>query len=562
MGIPTWKDELYFEYHRGVYTTQAKHKEANRRSEVATLDAEKLASFAWLNGDAYPSDALTESWKQITFNQFHDLAAGSGIAVIYRDAQKDYTQVFRSDREITEASLKTLATHLDTQVKGDVPILVYNSLAWPRSETVTLHVQTPEPAESVTIMDAKNKPLPTQVLSHDGPTNTFDLLVQVNDIPSLGYEVLHAVSGHANAPKQPLTADQDASTFTLSNARLKLTIDKQTGCITSLTDAAHTEYIAPHACGNQLQTFVDLPKEYDAWNVDPGTLDHFTPITALDSITLLEQNPLRNTIRIIRTWQKSKFTQDISLDAGADSVLVDNTIDWHETHVLLKAAFPLAATSRNATYEIPYGSIERPTTRDNSWEKAKFEVPALRWADLGDDHQGVSILNDSKYGYDALDNTLRLTLLRSPTWPDPNADRGVQRFRYAIYPHTGNWKQALTVRHGYELNDPIIATQLSPHTGAQPSEQSLISVENPNVTLTAVKKAEDANGLIFRMYEWAGTPGEVKLHVPHGATAAVESNLMEKPEGAPLPLDGDIVKVPIKPYEILTVLVSYTPKAN
>ncbi len=561
VGLPTWKDELYFEYHRGIFTSQAKHKEANRRSEVATLDAEKLASLAWLNGGPYPADALTESWKQITFNQFHDLAAGSGIAVIYRDAQKDYAQVFHSDREITEDSLKTLALRIDTHVKGDVPILLYNSLAWPRSETVKLHVQMPEQTDSVAIMDARNKPLATQVLGHDDATHAFDLLVHVEDIPALGYEVLHAVSGRSNTPKKPLSLDQDASSFTLSNSRLKLTLDKQSGCITSLTDAAHTEYIAPHACANQLQTFVDTPKQYDAWNIDPGTLDHNTPITALDSITVLEQSPLRNTVRIVRTWQSSKFTQDISLDAEADSILVDNTIDWHESHVLLKAAFPLAATGNHATYEIPYGSIERPTTRDNSWEKAQFEVPALRWADLGDDNHGVSILNDSKYGYDALDNTLRLTLLRSPTWPDPDADRGLQHFRYGIYPHTGSWKQAFTVRRGYELNDPLTATQVSSHTGFQPSEQSLVSIENPNVTLTAVKKAEDANGLIFRMYEWAGTPAEVKLHIPHGATAAVESNLMEKPEGAPLPLEGDLVKVPIKPYEILTVLVSYPQQA-
>jgi len=161
---------------------------------------------------------------------------------------------------------------------------------------------------------------------------------------------------------------------------------------------------------------------------------------------------LRAVIRVSRAWQNSKFVQDITLYAGADQVDVVNDIDWQETHVLLKAAFPLAATSGQATYEIPFGSIERSTTRNNSWEKAQFEVPAQRWADLGDGQHGFSLINESKFGYDDQGNVLRLTLLRSPIWPDPEADRGHHHFRYALYPHAGDWKQALTLRHGYEYN--------------------------------------------------------------------------------------------------------------
>jgi alpha-mannosidase len=184
----------------------------------------------------------------------------------------------------------------------------------------------------------------------------------------------------------------------------------------------------------------------------------------------------------------------------------------------------------------------------------------MRWADLGDDKQGLSILNDSKYGYDAAGNTLRITLLRSPTWPDPEADRGHQHFVYALYPHTGTWKQAQTVHRGYELNDPLKAEQVFPHTGTLPAEHSWASIENPNVTLTAIKKAEDSDALVFRMYEWAGTPTDVKLHIPPGAAYAIETNLMEKPEGVHLTLSGDVVTVPIKPYEILTIEAVYPTK--
>ncbi|HEX3373999.1 MAG TPA: glycoside hydrolase family 38 C-terminal domain-containing protein [Edaphobacter sp.] len=569
LGLPTWNDELYFEYHRGVFTTQAAHKRNMRTSEVATLDAEKLASLAWLNGRPYPADQLTENWKKITFNQFHDLAAGSGIGVIYKDAQKDYTEVFHTDHEITDASLNALSTHIDTtdsKNQNSVPIFVFNPMAWRRNELVETTVQRPAAADSLEIQDSGHHLVPLQVLSHDATTNTFKVLMHVNEVPALGYTVLHALGEHglggvlfSGGPK----LDEGPATITLSNEHLKLTISKKTGCITSLIDLkTNTEALAPNACGNQLQTFKDTPKQYDAWNIDPGTLDHMTPITNIDSVTVLTDGPLRKTIRVTRTWQSSHFIQDISLDAYADTVVVNNDIDWHETHVLLKAAFPLAATGPKATYEIPYGSIERTTTSNNSWEKAKFEVPAMRWADLGDAKQGLSILNDSKYGYDAAGNTLRITLLRSATWPDEVADKGRQQFTYALYPHAGTWKQALTVRRGYELNDPLTAQQVFPHTGTLPAEHSWASIENPNVTLTAIKKAEDSDALIFRMYEWAGTPTDVKLHIPPGATSATETNLMEKPEGAALNLTGDTITVPIKPYEILTIQATYPHNAT
>jgi len=569
IGLPTWNDELYFEYHRGVFTTQAAHKRNMRTSEVATLDAEKLASLAWLDGKPYPADQLTENWKKITFNQFHDLAAGSGIGVIYKDAQKDYTEVFHSDKEITDNALKTVAAHIDTQVKTGVPILITNSEAWPRWDTVEFSVQMPDTTGGVEL-DARDSAQHvlaefSQVISHDSATHTFQMLARV-EVPAMGYAVLNAVPLKGGVdPGEGASIIEDSSSFTLWDPEIAVVINKKTGCMTSLkagkpgpAGKPETEFFPANACGNQLQTFKDTPKQYDAWNIDPGTLDGtMTPITTLDSIAITDNGPLRKTIRITRTWQSSKFIQDISLDAGADTIVIDNDIDWHETHVLLKAAFPLAATGPKATYEIPYGSIERTTTRTNSWEKAKFEVPAQRWADLGDATHGLSLLNDVKFGYDAEGNTLRLTLLRSATWPDEVADKGRQQFRYALYPHAGTWKQAQTVHRGYELNDPLKAEQVFPHTGSLPAEHSFVSIDNPNVVLTAVKKAEDSDALIFRMYEWAGEPTQVKLHIPPGATSATETNLMEKPEGATLNLTGDTITVPIKPYEILTLEATY-----
>ncbi len=558
IAIPTWDDELYLEYHRGVYTTQATQKRNLREAPEWTLDAEKVASLAWLDGDAYPNDLLTDAWKKITFNDFHDLAAGSGIGVIYKDAQKDFDVVRWETNEVSSKALRTIDARVNTSGPG-VPVLVFNPLAWGRSSLVTVDVQLPQATDRVSVLDAENRVLPSQVLSSDTQTNTFKLLIDVKNAPSLGYEVLHVVPG-----MRPFASDLRVSGLTLENAALRVTVDKTTGCITSLFDKrTGFESLATGSCGNELQLFQDLPKEYDAWNIDPGTLDKLpVRLDSADSVEVVEKGPLRAVIRVTHHTQESKFVQDIILAEDSDEVVVVNDIDWHETHKLLKVAFPLAASSGKATYEIPYGTIERPTTRNNSWEKARFEVPVQRWADLGDGQHGFSLINDSKFGYDAVDNQLRLTLLRSPTWPDPNADRGHQHFSYALYPHGGDWKQALTVRHGFEFNYKLNAISVEPHMGEMAARHSFVSVEPDNIVLTAMKKAEDSNALIFHLYEWAGKTGDIEISVPPGATGATETNLIEHPEGAALSVTNNRVTVPVHPYEIVAVRVDYRPQSR
>jgi alpha-mannosidase len=431
ISIPTWNDELYLEFHRGVFTTQSNHKRNMRESEEWVLNAEKYASFAWLDGQRYPGAELTDAWKKVVFNQFHDLAAGSGIGVIYRDAQQDYDQVRWATKEVSSTALNTIDARVDTQVtgpSGSVPLIIVNPLGWERSGLVEAEVQMPAATSTVSVLDSVGHALPSEIVSSDRMTNKFYLLIAAKDIPSLGYEVVRVTPG-----KNDFVSDLKASGTTLENAALKVTVDPKTGCITSLYDkTAHFETLAPHSCGNELIAFQDKPKMFDAWNIDADFDKVSTKLDTADSVQLVESGPLKATIRVKRSWQNSKFVQDIVLYDGTDEVNVVNDIDWHETHVLLKAAFDLAASSSMATYEIPYGTIQRPTTRNNSWENAKFEVPALRWADLGDGAHGVSLLNESKYGYDAAGHTLRISLLRSPTDPDPNADRGNHHFSVCV----------------------------------------------------------------------------------------------------------------------------------
>jgi alpha-mannosidase len=272
---------------------------------------------------------------------------------------------------------------------------------------------------------------------------------------------------------------------------------------------------------------------------------------------MVETGPLRSVLRVTRTWNKSKFIQDLILYAGSNELIVHNDFDWHEQHILLKASFSLAATSKSATYEIPYGTIQRPTTRDNSFEKARFEVPALRWADEGDGTHGLSLLNSSKYGYDAVGNVLRLSLLRGATWPDPVADQGTQIFDYAIYPHTGTWQAANAMARGWEFNYKLHAMQVPSHEGTLPSSHSFLGIDATHVTLTALKKAEESNSLIARFFEWSGDADKVTLTIPTGAKSATLVNLMEKPEGGPLTVTDGKITVPIAPYQIQTVQINY-----
>jgi len=562
VNIPTWKSELYFEYHRGVMTTQANHKRNMREAEEEVLNAEKWASLAWLDGRKYPGAELTEDWKKVLFGQFHDLAAGSGIGVIYKDAQKDYDVVRWSTNEIDAGALETVSEKINTQTKEGktIPILVFNPLGWNRAGIARVKVTVPSDwggfAVSVDAHPEKN--LKLDWFYGDSNTGLVEFTFNAGVIPALGYKTFY-LRKDTWGSVDLLPSNFSAPVFTVENEKLRLQIDKKTGCITSLFDKATSfDSISPGSCGNELQTLKDTPKDYDAWNIDPGTLD-LTPVV-ISEVDSIKEIRGWDTVRIQRHWQNSKFVQTIRLEG--DQIDIDNEIDWHESHVLLKAAFPLAVMSDFATYEIPYGTIDRPTTRNNSWEKAQFEVPAMRWADLsgpGPDGKvhGLSVLNQNKYGYDAAGNVLRLTLLRSPKWPDAEADMGHHHFHYALYPHAGTWKEALTVRKGWEYNYPLTAVVTTAHPGSLPAEHSFASVAPENVVLTAVKKAEDANGLIFRVYEWAGKDSIAEFHVPPGATGATVTNLMETPEGAPLAVTGDVVKAPIHPYEILTIRVDY-----
>ncbi|HXJ14404.1 MAG TPA: glycoside hydrolase family 38 C-terminal domain-containing protein [Candidatus Limnocylindrales bacterium] len=563
MNVPVWRDELYFEYHRGVFTTQAETKRRIRKTEELLLDAEKFSAISTRLGKIYPSDDFDRGWKDLLFDDFHDIFPGSGIAVNYLDAKRNLEDVGRVGQTILTGSLEEIAANVNLKGSG-VPVVVFNSLAWPREEVIETEVRMPEAATSVEVVSADGKPVGSQVLSADRGARRVRLLLQAG-VPGLGYATYYvrAVAKAGNTP-----ALVKATGDTLENEFVRLKVDGKTGCMTSLFDKrSNRESLAPSEtdsggpkdaiCGNLLQAFRDKPKQWDAWNIDADFEKEHWDLDKTDEVSLVENGPLRAILRVKNHFQNSTFVRDIVVTAGSPRVDVRMTADWHEKHILLKVATPLSAHNKVATFEIPYGSIERPTTRNTRAEQGKFEVPALHWADLSDGNHGLSLLNDCKYGYDAKGNVLRLSLLRSPEWPDAHADEGRHEFTYSLYAHGGNWKDALTVRRGYELNYPLLAKQTERHSGTLPEQHSFAELKGENVVLTAVKKAEDDDATIYRFYEWAGKESDIELRPAAAVESAVETDLMERPL-QPLETKQGGVIVHTKPFEIKTVRVKFS----
>jgi alpha-mannosidase len=565
VAVPTWDGELYFQYHRGVFTTQAETKRRIRQAEQNVLNAEKFASLALLYGRSYPQDEMELTWKNLLFDHFHDIMPGSGIAVNYLDAKRNLENVDRAASQVTRGSLGEIAAHVNTQQEG-VPVLLFNSMSWPRTDVTEVEAQLPAAAHQIAVVDASGKAAETQLLSLDPETHRAHFLLLAHT-PSLGYAT-YFVRASAGAP--PVHSRLKASADSLENEFVRLKIDPQSGCMTSLLDKrSGTESLAPaetdtggprnSTCGNLLQTFVDKPKQWDAWNIDADFEKQNWDLDKADEVKLVESGPLRAVIRIKNHFQNSTFVRDVMVYAGVPRVDVKMQAEWQEKHILLKVAFPLSAHNDKATFEIPFGSVERPTTRNTPAEQAQFEVPAQRWADISDATHGFSLLNDCKYGYDAKGNVLRLSLLRSPEWPDPHADEGHHEFTYSLYPHGGGWKEAMTIRRGYELNYTLIALPVEKHSGILPATHSFVQVQPDNIIVSAMKKAEDEDALVVRFYEWAGKQGDVRLQLPPGAQSASETNMMEKAIGE-IPLQNGTITVSTKPYEIRTVKVRFSAK--
>ncbi|WP_097984951.1 alpha-mannosidase [Streptomyces sp. f150] len=523
---PVWSGELYLELHRATYTTQAKTKQGNRRSEHLLREAELWATAAALRSPSYryPYERLDRVWKTVLLHQFHDILPGSSIAWVHREARDTYEEV--------RAELADLVADAVTSLGAAEGLVALNSSPYERVQVIELD------AEATGV-------LPSGAHLQELGEGRAAVLARS---PGLGAGLLD----EAAVPEHAVTAEpSEAGDIVLDNGLLRVTVDGD-GLVSSVRDlVAGREVLAPGARANLLQLHPDHPNHWDAWDIDRHYRNTRTDLTAADSVTLVEEGPLRAAVRVVRSFGKSTVVQEVRLAAGARQLDIDTEVDWQESEKVLKAAFPLDVHAERSTAEIQFGHVHRATHDNTSWDAARFEICAHRWLRVAEPGYGVALLNDSTYGHDVtrtphpdgLGTTVRLTLLRAPHSPDPHTDLGVHRFRYALAPGA---EVTDAVREGLALNLPLRAA-------VAPVVPALVSTGHPAVTVESVKLAEDRNGdVIVRLYESAGGRARTRLKVAFPVTEARITDLLERPLH-PAETDEDGLVLDLRPFQILTV---------
>jgi len=563
-SIPIWNDELYLELHRGCYTTHAEQKQNNRQCEDLLYQAEVFATVAQLVAQQqYPKPEIDKAWKTLLLNQFHDILPGTSIPEVFVEANEGWKQIKQIGQDVLKSSLNAITSkiHLSPPQPEAIPVLVFNALAWSRSSVIAIDLSEIAPnahASSWTIHDSEQNQIPLQTASTNSNPDHFFFAAQ--EIPALGYQCYWLTPNPT-----PSSSKTPPKEYILNNEFITVSISPETGEIISLIERTTGREILS-APGNQLQLFQDKSGYWDAWDIASDYQKNSLPKPQLTSIQWREFGPVQQCIRVTYKTKKSLIHQDYILEINAPFLLIKQHIQWNETHVLLKAKFPLSISAPFATYEIPFGTIERTTQPETAAEKAKWEVPALRWANLtqNDSKQalGVSILTQAKHGFDAGPAHLRLTLLKSPTWPDPQADKAKHHITYAIYPHAATWQSASTTRYARELNVPPIIfcpqTIHSPQFDPLPTSHSFLHIHNPNFVLSALKPTEDdPNQLVLRGYETHGQATQISitsnLNLSLDTNHTNQVNILEESINTDEPLT-------LKANQIASYLLTTTPK--
>ncbi|WP_405923321.1 alpha-mannosidase [Streptomyces sp. NBC_00035] len=506
---PVWVGELYLELHRATYTSQARTKQGNRRSEHRLREAELWATTAALHapGYSYPYEKLDRLWKTVLLHQFHDILPGSSIAWVHREAEAEYARVAEELEVLTAEALAAL---------GAGETRVFNTSPYDRAEVVRTSTGVPMYAE----------------------------------VPASGSAPLAV----AESP-HPVTVTGRV----LENGLVRVELAED-GTLASVRDLkANREVLADK--GNLLRLHSDLPNYWDAWDVDKHYKNRYTDLLDADSITVVDEDPLLGAIRVERAFGKgSRIVQTITVRAGSPRIDFETEIDWHEAEKFLKAGFPVDIRAPHSSAEIQFGHVQRPTHTNTSWEAARFEVYGHRWVHVGEPGYGVAVINDSTYGHDVsrtvredggTTTTVRLSLVRAPRVPDPEADQGKHRFTYSLLPGASIED---AVAEGYSLNLPLRVAEAGP-------TEPVVSVEGEGVTIEAVKLADDASGdVVVRLYESRGGRGEGVLRTGFPLAGAKLTDLLERPfEGAEAAVDGDTVAVSLRPFEVQTLRLARRP---
>jgi alpha-mannosidase len=561
-NLPTWSGEIYLEGSRGTYTSQALIKKQNRQCERHLYNAELLSTIATVFGKKasarrYPQNEIEQAWKKLLRNQGNTVISGISIADVYKDSERDYQSIGKTCSEIVGHCIQTLSRP-GKKGRSEFHYAVFNTLGWQRNDYVEISIKSKEKNFDAT--DGQGNPVAFQILDRTGKESR--LLCYVENIPAFGFKNI-IVTPRPTAGEK--SEEWKMSAHGIESPFFKARFDNN-GLFTSIY-AKHVrrELLQKGKRGNMFQTFKETPKPWEIKNIDADFEKHRIELWKLKQIKYVERGPLRATVRLeLRSESGSILTQNIHFYHKLPRIDFVTALRWRERQTLMKVAFPLNLKSSKATYEIQFGAVARPTKPTTDAEKAKFEVPAQQWADISDAKYGVSVLNDCKYGYDAKESTLRLTLIRSPHYPHPVesgtndtelADQGEHKFCYSLYPHSGDWIAGKTVARAHELNNPVL---VFPNIAAS-SIPVLIQSSKPNIVIDAIKKAELSSDIIVRMHEAHGTAAEISLRLGIDVKEAAECDLEENDQRT-FKVQKGAFSIKFKAFEIKTIRL--TPKPS
>ena len=539
--LPKWVGELYLEYHRGTYTSMARNKRDNRLSENIYIAAEKLNSMAaFLNKD-YCSEKLNKGWENILLNQFHDILPGSSIKEVYEVTNEEYKDIISSGKEVLKDSAEFIASRIGLNEKS---VAVFNSLSFTRSDISKFEV--PLDIKNPAVIDENGLEIVCQRI----PQNKA--IFFADSVPANGYKAYSVVE----ASKDNVLPEILSSTRLAENKFFKIAFDEN-GEVSSLYDKRNErEVIKVGSLGNELQAFEDKPMNFDNWDIDIYYSEKMWKVNDVSSISIVENGSVRAALEIKRKFVDSTIVQKIYIYRDIARIDFNSYVDWKQSQVLLKAAFPVDINSSKATYDIQYGNIERPTHENTSWDMARFEVCGHKWTDLSEDGFGISLLNDSKYGYDIKDGIMRLTLIKSGVDPNPDADKEEHFFTYSLYPHKGDWREGNTVQMAYMLNNPLYTVLEEKHDGILQREISFAKIDKDNVIMEVMKKAEDSSHVIIRVYECYNKRSNVTMKFFKNIESVCECNLMERYLND-VEFIGNKIIFAIKPYEIKSFKIKF-----
>ena len=507
--LPKWQGELYLEYHRGTYTSIAKNKRNNRKSELLLADAELKATLSGLLcGKPFPKSELHTAWETVLTNQFHDIIPGSSIREVYEQCDVDYAAVRKTGEGIVDSAESDIAARI-SKSRG---YAVFNPHSFEGRGFVKLGGRT----------------------------------AYVEGIAPKGYSCV-------SAPVTESGAVIDGRRVETPAFRVEFDEFWQ---ISSIYDKrCDREVVREGERANVIEIYPDYPDKYDNWEWQEYSLDEHRTLTAVESAETVEDGA-RLGIRITRPYGSSKITQTVWFSGHTDRIDFETVADWHESHLMVKAAFPVDINADKATYEVQFGNVERPTHKNTSWDAAKFEVCAHKYADLSDNGYGVALMNDCKYGYDIHDGIMRLSLFKCGTYPNEVADQGIHEFTYSLMPHVGRLCDSDVLREAYYLNYPMTAVAATGERDDLPESFSLLTVDRNNVVCETIKQAEDSEDIIVRLYEAQNIRGRAKVTFGLPVRRAALCDLMEN-ELCTVPVENNSVTLDVKGFEIVTLKLEF-----